>query len=233
MSMTPADVAIITGLATPTYMWTGRDASGATELVTGTDNLTDVLTPTHNVNNEALSGDTVTIDNNSDHGLRATDLSVADQTTNSFAWMYVGVVSGNVGVFNLFGKRDAAGFKGWEVLRNGITDMRFVVTSNTTSRTQAVAANFSTSDPQVMVGARKVTADETAFYTREGSSVATNAAGSVTSATSNFAVGTGREAALNAIGQSFGMLILWEDSASAEAINDTHRVLMAEALGYE
>jgi hypothetical protein len=230
-TMTPAGIASIIGLDAPTWMYRGSDSTGALELVGTGEDLANAGTPTHEVTDAALGGLSVTLDNASTDSLKAGDAVAGDVASAAFAAMWVGRITDASGNHSLFGKRQASGGNlGWEMRANGNASIAFYCDTSGGVSQAILAAAHGTTNAQVMLFARRWTANEVATYTREGSSTGTR----LQETLANSAIlGVGASDVLTTtVGQAFGLLMIWE-GAAAEAINNSHRLLVAQHLGYE
>lgn len=228
-TLTPSDVATITGLDAPVFMVRGNDATGAIELVSGVDNLSDVGTPVHSVTSATLGGVVTTFDS-IDDALAAAGDTVLDMTDEAFACCWIGKFStAATGLMSVFGKRDGTTpFHGYEINHNQDDYLDWTVNSATGAVNRRVTAAFGNTAAEVILATKKKVANVQALHTRLGSSSGGRHDETITN-TATFSIGKGR---LNGELQDFGAFWVWKTTA-AEAADDTHRVLVAQALGYE
>ena len=230
-TMTPADVASIMGTSAPSLMWRGSDSSGATELVSGIANLTDAGTPTHSVSDSTLGGTVTTFDTGSTDALVAALATVGDITTGTITIMWIGrLLTTAAGDRSIASKRGGAGSRGWELITQATGQMRLITSGPGGATIHTVAIDHGTANAQVVIAKRSPTDNEVGLWTREGSHTSAHLTGSndLTNTTA-MAIGAQR---LSSQGMSTGVLCVWL-GADGDGINNSHRLLMAQYLGYE
>jgi len=212
----------------PTLMWDCTVASGADELITGTDDLSDKNSPTKQLTDATLGADVTQIDADSEE-MEAASSSVADITTNSFALLWVGrfdtTATGNRSVV---GKRAGWPLNGYEFNAPTANYVTFTCGDGTTNSTVSVNVDHGTTNAQVVLMLYDATANSLEIYSREGSSTNGVTFGSITS-TQLFSIGKNRQPSAR---YRTGMVALWDTSA-AESLGETERSNLATFLGYE
>ncbi len=231
-TLSPEDIAAITGKAAPTLMYRGGDASGATELVAGTDNLTDTGTPTKEVSDSRLGGLTTVFGHNTTEGMDAASSTVGDIGVETITGLVI-VAFDTIptsGTYTIFGKRtSAAGNQGWELTIDA-TGPRWVIDEAAGVTSRQVAVDHGTVNPQVILFKRSITDNESGLWTREGSSTGTDGSGQTL--TNSDVMTFGDSALRNAAGFALGAGMLWIGS-DGDGFGESDRLAVAQALGYE
>lgn len=223
-TLTPADIATITGLAEPDFMWMGRDPVGAVELVAGTADLVDISAPTHSVDSAVLGGTVCTF--GSLVNIMETPLATdADIVAEAFAVCWIG--SGTFGAARQIASKFAT--VGWR-LGTAPGTIEFTVVSASGAITNSVSGQNGAL-AHVVIGVRRAAANEQALYTRGGSATSSRFNQTLVN-TDKLAIGQNVGDRFGTAPIDFAGLIVWK-GAAAESIDDSHRVLIAEALGYE
>ncbi len=234
-TLTPADIATITGQSEPTWMWLGKNASGADDLV-GTDDLSDRGTPTKEVADAILGGTTTTFVNASADGLLSADGTVGDCGVETVTVMHIfrftGVPSNNT---NIVGNRDnTAGNIGYEILSTTTGRILWRHAEASGATTHTIAVDHGSTNAQVIVGTRSITNNISGMWSREGSS--TGADGFGETLTNGETFGISKTDLRTAAPQSWGATMVWVgatgDFGNAAAM-EAARSAVAVALGYE
>lgn len=226
-TLTPAQVATILGSAEPTLMWRYDEASGATELVSGTLNLADAGSPSKQVSSTALGADTTEFTAGSSTE-RMANATAADVGTGTISVIHIHerITAGNIRA--LVGKRSsAAGNYGWEfyLRTTGHTvDYDGVTTAVSLTNT----TDHGTGNAEVTLTKQSPTDNECGVWTRLASTTSVAATGSLTN-TREFSVGDGFR---SADGSRSGMTLVWLGSGG-DGFGETERSALAVALGYE
>lgn len=227
-TLTPAEIATITGQAEPTLMWLGSDASGADELVVGTDDLSDVGAPSKQVLDTALNGLTTQMLDSVD-SMDAAGNTVADIAVETVTVIQILRPSSYTAGAQTLGKRDG---NGYELKTTSSGRFQWACRTTTSLITETIAIDHGTTNAQVLCTTRQSAVDRQAIWSREGSSVASRNNESLSNA-ATFAIGSER------VGGNlgfYGPVMMWigtdgdfGDAADFEAA----RSAIAVALGYE
>lgn len=226
--LTPALLATITGKPAPTLMWLGKDASGADELVVGTDDLADVGPPLKQVTSTELAGTVTELDDLTD-SMNAASGTVADVGNVTVTFMMIHRLTLTTGTRMLFGKRDAVSPNhGYELTSTSGGGVSWTIDGPSGLTVRTIATGHGTVNPQVVLGTRSIANDVASLWSREGSSEGTRNSESITSS-DTMAVGNGR---LSARLHEFGLLAIWLGT-DGDGFGEPDRLAVAQALGYE
>lgn len=226
-TLTPAQIATITGKPEPTLMWLGGDAAGADELVVGTDDLSDVASPSKQVNSATLGG-LVTEFTGTTQSMDAAGSGVADVGAETFTWVYIGAPDAPVSTYQLFGKRGGPSLFGYEVrmYANGRIDQ--IVDSASGVRSNLITSDHGSGNAHVLLGTRESTANNQAVYSREGSASSAR----YNETLSNPDVLSICQGRLSGVLGEFGAFMVWIGT-DGDGFGESDRLAIAEALGYE
>jgi hypothetical protein len=227
-TFTPAQAAILAPLlGAPDLMYRGNDASGSTELVAGTDNLTDAATPAKEVYDAVFDMDTTQFSSLSTDAMVAASNAVADATTGNIVVIHIcRLMSIVTSTYNLVGKRDnGSPYRGWEMVSPVDGSIQVTVSTSLGAYSRIVAGPHSTTDAQTIMFKRD--SAESGLLTREGSTLAAPNGGSLTNP-STFAIGRQRTAARE---QSFACTMIW--LSPPDGVGETQRLAIAQGLGFE
>jgi len=236
-TLSPADIAALTGFAEPTWMVRGGDAAGALDLV-GSDDLTDSGTPTKENADTALAGTTTVMDDNTTDAMDAAANTVLDVASETITVMWIGkFAAANSAIRHVCGKRASAGGNyGWELqsaASGSNNQFQWIADSPSGIDIEAVAVDHGTTNAQVVVCTRSWANNLVGIWTREGTSSGARIQDSMTN-TATFAMGQQR---ITAAPCSHGALAVWigtdGDWSATAADFETARLAVATALGYE
>lgn len=226
-TITPAEVATILGEAAPNWMWRYDEASGATELVAGSDNLVDAFGPTKEVASAALGGVLTTeVADASSSRMDAASSTVAEAGTNTIVIIHVyelhDVPGGNR---QIFGKR---GVLGYEVFVNTSGHVRAVFDTSLSAPVPTVASDHGTGNAEVILAKCSTSDNEAGIYTRLGSSVLAAPGGDMTDA-EVLSIGKDSRSAAPA---RHALTCAWVGT-NGNGFGETQRSALAVALGLE
>ena len=227
-TLTPADIATITGMPTPTGMIDCGVASGAEDLV-GTDDLTDLTGfEDKEVVDATLGGETTGLATNT-RGMVAASSAVLDIGAETITGIWIGRYTSHVSTTYTLGKRDAGGTNaGWEIYNISLGHVVCVADSATGATTRTISVEHATTDAQVIGFTRSIANNVHSVWSREGSAEGTRLAETLTN-TAIFAIGKGRLAATLARHGKF----IWWVGTDGDDFGEAQRLLLAQALGYE
>ena len=239
-NLTPDDVAGLLGKPAPTYMWRGNDASGATELVSGSDNLSDVDTPIKSGQDTLLYNAVITEFDSVSDGMIASTGSVADATTDTVTVMWIGRLEESATEFkNILQKREGIGegsgnSLGWEITTFTQGHIGWFIDSTTGTQSNNVEVDHGTINPQVFLATRSVTDDVSGLWTREGSSTSTVGAGGSVSNNISMSVGADKVGVKNtdAMLATCGVIMIWI-GPNGDGFTEADRLIIAKALRFE
>lgn len=230
-TLSPADMAEITGKPTPTFGWDLGAASGATDLV-GSDNLVDAGTPTKEVVDSILGGKTSTLDTSTDDSIIATSASVANPGAVTVTGILICRLNAAGEAFprGLAQKRDgAAGNNGWDVSTRN-RQLILILDTPLGLLTRTIAVDHGTTNAQVLLFTRSVANNAGSIFSREGSSQGSCNNDTLSSA-AKLAVGAGASRS-QATGAQQAKLFLWHGT-DGDGFAESERLAVAQALGYE
>ena len=234
-TLSPADIVAITGQATPTWMARGGDASGALDLV-GSDDLTDIGSPTKENADAVLGGMTTLIAHSTGQSMDGPNAAFGDvgaETITGFA--IINLTDASTASKQIFGNRtNAAGNNGW--ILKGKTGGGFDFTNDTPSENRVAGVNIDhgTGNAEVILFTRSIADDILGVWTRLGDSVLDASLGETMTNGDPASVGAGP--LRTAQGHSFGAGGLWigtDGDFGLAADYAAARLAIAQALGYE
>ena len=232
-TLTPAQIATITGQAAPTLMWLGKDASGATELVAGTDNLTDegggIL---KEVDDATLGGLTTQFVGTTDL-LTAAGSGVADIGVETMTIILIDKFPATA-TGQVISKRDTSfPNNGYEIISLATTgNMAFYTDSASGQKGNTIVGDHMTGDAQVIAVTRQSGANLQGIWSRIGSSTGTRNNQTMTNAVP---LKIGRQT-YNTTPANFCACMIWigtDGDFGAAADFVAARSAIAVALGYE
>lgn len=204
------ELADIMSVVKPTLMWYGGDASGATELVSGSANLSDSDAPAKQQTDHNFAAGTLTTEMlGANDRLVASTSSVADVGLVPVACLLVGQLVSVSASLSLCSKRDgSAPNNGFDLFANSGNVISLVVDSASGATTKTVSADHGTSAPFSVFWYRKITANELNLHTNKGNSTGGRFAETITNS-DTFSVGksTLRDSALF----HFALCAMWID----------------------
>jgi hypothetical protein len=239
-AMSPEDVAEILGRPAPTLMYRFNEASGATELISGSANLTDSGTPTKQAIDPILGNNLVTEFESNDDSMVAAASSTGEVTAGeTLSVMWVGRLKfSHTGSANIASKTSTAfPWPGWTLYShdNGgggpSGSISFIVGTDTTLQSMNVLADHGLK-PQTILGTRSVTSNLRGLWTREGS--VTSIISTLTGSMENTEVlSVGKSTLITS--PSFmvtGVLMIWIGS-NGDNMGESDRLAIAKALKFE
>ncbi len=214
----------------PDYLWSGLEASGATELGGSGFNLADASTPVKSVADAVLRCNVTQMNSSADSMVAAS--ATPGNATTHIAVLWIGRLDSGANR-GLIGKRTTPGTSaGYELIEEASNTFQFHVGNGTASSLRAVSVDHGTANAQVVL-ASSIVGGNTALYTREGNSVGTGLASGSMSNAVNFSFGTQRFASANA---RHALGAVWTGSAAVAALQaagNTPRLTLAQNLGFE
>lgn len=229
-TLTPADVAAILapfGRVAPDVMLRYDETSGATELVAGVDNLTDLFGPTKQVASPAFGGALSTqVADASSSRMDAASGSVLEAGTGTITIIHLyELTAAPGGNRQIFGKR---GVLGYEVFVNTSGHVRAVYDSSLAAPVPTVAADHGFGNAEVILAKRSETDNESGLWTRLGNSVLA-APGGTMADSEEFSVGKDSRSAAPA---RHVMTLAWL-GANGDGFGEAERYAIAVAIGTE
>jgi hypothetical protein len=235
-TLTPAQVATILGKAAPTLMYRFDEASGATELVSGTDNWSDINTPDKQVASAVLGTDTTEPTYNSADACAAADSTVGQSGTSTLTGILIYETTNAPGLNLLLCQKryGSAPNEGWEVYTNSSGHLIFALDNGGTTQQQTIASDHGTASAEVVLWTNSQTDDVAGIWSRLDSSVSTALTGDFTG---SGRMGIGGGAGIGSIGRSasgarHALLLFWIGS-DGDGFDDSDRVALAQALELE
>lgn len=226
-TVTPADIAAITGKPSPTLMYRGNDATGATELVAGTDNLTDVGT-VKLVADAALGVDTTEFNSALDAMVAAAS-GVADVGAETITIVLIKrMVTKPTGSQSLVSKRDPSSPNNGFELSSFQGQIQWACDSSSGTIINAISVDHGEVNPQTILATREFGTDRQAVFSREGTASSTRYAETLSNA-ANFAIGRQR---LGTAFFDFALCCIWIGT-DGDGYGETERLAIAQAMGLE
>jgi len=225
-NITPADVALLTGKAPPTYMWRGSDPVNANELVNGAETL---LEPDgiHNYFSPVLKGITTDLAFNTRKFISTNPLVIDVPAGSAFAIMDIRHVTAFTTTSNLYGKRlRVPPYTGFEIYSFSTGTLQFVCNSASGQRTASVGLPHPTGAPIITLAKRNITTNNQQLFSDLGSSTIAGFTDSLESS-EVFSIGQAR---LSGTVSVWGVSMVWV-GPSAELVTDADRVAIKTALG--
>lgn len=213
----------------PMLMWGGREASGATEIITGTDDLSDVGAPSKEVADPNLDATVTTFSDNTAESMDAASNTVADVGNETITVLWIGRFLAEGAALQLMGKRDPAGSNiGYELVKAAGGFVEWNVDTLFGLVTRSVEIDHGIINPQVILATHSFANDVQSLWTLDGADEGTRTQETMTN-TATFAMGSQR---VNAAGSNFALGAVWIGT-DGDNLNNTHRFNLAEWLSYE
>lgn len=207
----------------PDYLWIGNEASGATELGGSGRDLTATTVDQSQTDSRISDGDVTVFDANGDKlALNHADLNIGSDS--------VAII--NIHVFDSFGTRYIVSKYGSAGFRNYCTSSGqrvFGVATSLRTPHATVAVNHGTTNAQVDLCRRDVTAGFVYLDTREGSASAAETAIGSADNSSEFSIGSNAGSSFRG---SWGLTAMWKGS-DAEDITAAMRTALQTQLGLD
>lgn len=234
-TLTPAQVAAITGEAAPTLMWRMNEATGATELVSGTDNLTEVATPSREVADSALGGLVTEFSLGSTDALVSAGSSVGDVGAETVTLIVGCRLTDNLngGTKAIMGNRsNVSPYNGYQLAAR-LGYFKWTCDGPTYNPVREIAIDHGTVNPQMVCATRSTAGTpHSGIWSREGSQDSAASTGTDTLTNSElFSIGDdpfGVSAGVNV-----AVAMLWIGTDGDFSDYGAARLALAEALGWE